>query len=166
MDVIEGRGVTALVHNPNKYERVSFQRLFGHDKVTRTDIKRSANATTRSPTTQSKTCKKRVSSCTCSSAEHPRARLRHWNPHYRHSSQAVVAAIRSTPSPPLPDSRHLRVNGCRALLADRHLQRAMAGTLLLQEVQMSWRDMSLLDTIEEEVICLCDLGHLWPFCHL
>jgi len=65
MDVIEGRGVKALVYNPNKYERVSTfpHGLRGYNLLTPPS---SANATIRSPTMPNKACRRKASSTTCS----------------------------------------------------------------------------------------------------
>jgi hypothetical protein len=77
MDVIEGRGVKALVYNPNKYERVSIFLHVASDDGQLTPPS-SVNATTRSPTTPSRTCKKKASSTTCSKPALPVVLLRRW----------------------------------------------------------------------------------------
>lgn len=65
MDVIEGRGVKALVYNPNKYERVIIH-LIPHERIELLISSSSANATTRNPTTPSKTCRRKADTTTCS----------------------------------------------------------------------------------------------------
>jgi hypothetical protein len=136
MDVIEGRGVKALVYNPNKYERVSISPNLVHGNDPMLISPSSANATIRSPTTPSKTCRRKASSTTCSRLALPAALLRRSIPRWvsmeasKHNLRAIVEASLA----------------CFSALRTTTVRMAVA--LWAMSI---WVAMRLLDSIEREL---------------